>query len=263
VFKTNILNSIPETSYAFRNRLRFMSKQIDEHKKINILDVGCGTGKLITIPIAKMFKHSNIIGIETHKPSIEYAIEHNNNLKNVEFKNIDIKYINSNKFDVVICSEVLEHLKNPIKMLIQIKRVMKSDGICIITLPNGYGPKENEMRLLSLLKKIGIYKYIKFLKDIILADYKQKRESHIDTFNDESPHINFFTNKSFNKLIDDAEFYIVKRENRRFLSGPFSSSIIDTSKYLANLNVKLAKILPSFLCSSWMFVLKQNSDKIC
>lgn len=40
-------------------------------------------------------------------------------------------------FDVVICTEVLEHVENPSKVLQEIKRVMKKNGIAIIELDTG------------------------------------------------------------------------------------------------------------------------------
>ena len=41
-------------------------------------------------------------------------------------------------FDVVWCSEVIEHLKNPEKSIIDMQRVLKSGGKIILTTPNSY-----------------------------------------------------------------------------------------------------------------------------
>lgn len=38
--------------------------------------------------------------------------------------------------DVIICSEVLEHVLIPTQLLLEIKRVLKSDGCCILSVPN-------------------------------------------------------------------------------------------------------------------------------
>ena len=42
----------------------------------------------------------------------------------------------SNYFDYVFASMVIEHVFNPINLLREIKRVLKPEGICIIALPN-------------------------------------------------------------------------------------------------------------------------------
>ncbi len=43
--------------------------------------------------------------------------------------------IPSNYYDVVICTEVLEHTLNPFKAADEILRVLKKDGICFVTTP--------------------------------------------------------------------------------------------------------------------------------
>jgi len=39
-------------------------------------------------------------------------------------------------FSQIICTEVLEHVESPIKVLKEIKRVMRKDGIALVTVPN-------------------------------------------------------------------------------------------------------------------------------
>jgi SAM-dependent methyltransferase len=41
----------------------------------------------------------------------------------------------NNTFDVVICSELLEHVHEPIESLIEIYRVLKPDGVLLATIP--------------------------------------------------------------------------------------------------------------------------------
>jgi len=48
---------------------------------------------------------------------------------NLPFKN--------NSFDLVICTEVLEHVVNPEKVLGEIKRVLTNDGIAIVEMDSG------------------------------------------------------------------------------------------------------------------------------
>jgi SAM-dependent methyltransferase len=49
--------------------------------------------------------------------------------------NLDSCKLNE-KFDVVVCGELIEHLTNPGLMLEGVKRFMKDDGILIVTTPN-------------------------------------------------------------------------------------------------------------------------------
>jgi SAM-dependent methyltransferase len=56
---------------------------------------------------------------------------------------VDLCAENSNvipaeKFDVVICTEVLEHTLNPFKAVDEIKRVLKKDGVSVISTPYNF-----------------------------------------------------------------------------------------------------------------------------
>ena len=46
------------------------------------------------------------------------------------------------EFDIVILNHVLAHIKNKLKLLIEINRLLKSNGICYIANPNRYYPVE-------------------------------------------------------------------------------------------------------------------------
>ncbi len=47
-----------------------------------------------------------------------------------------LKYIAFNSYDVVICFQVLEHIKNDVEFLKDIYRVLKPGGILLLTTPN-------------------------------------------------------------------------------------------------------------------------------
>ena len=244
------IEDIPETPYAYRWRLQFIFEVISDRIRekgdnLRVLDVGCGTGEYVTIPLGSL--GVNVLGIDVHCQSIQHAKE-NNPYSNVEFKCVSIDEIESSSFDIVICSEVLEHLEEPDMMLRELKRVLKSDGLCIITIPNGYGPKEIEGRIYKVLK--GFFDVLYSLRS------GKKRSEHVkDSFNT-SPHIQFFTYKTFKDLVERCGFCIVKSENRRFLGGPLSSIFLYRSNRLIEWNVRVAKRIPHFLASGWMFVLR-------
>lgn len=43
--------------------------------------------------------------------------------------------VKDNSFDIILCSEVLEHIKNPNKVLEEFARIIKKDGILLLTAP--------------------------------------------------------------------------------------------------------------------------------
>jgi SAM-dependent methyltransferase len=56
-------------------------------------------------------------------------------------------------FDIVLCSDVVEHLKNPEKCFSEICRVLKSGGTAIITTPN---PSSVMIKLAGVLRNAGL-----------------------------------------------------------------------------------------------------------
>jgi len=134
---------VKENSYGHKKRIQFIINQIDKYIKENdinkdaleILDVGCGSGLLITLPLGQL--GYNILGIDTDKISIDFA-NTNNIFEKVKFENIPIENI-IKKYDIILACEILEHLERPIEFLRNLKSRLKDDGIIILTTPNGHG----------------------------------------------------------------------------------------------------------------------------
>jgi 2-polyprenyl-3-methyl-5-hydroxy-6-metoxy-1,4-benzoquinol methylase len=260
-----MFDEIIETPYGVKKRLKFICDVINEKipdlnnkEEMQILDIGCGTGELITIPLGSLGYH--IKGIDTHLPSIEYAIK-KNVYQNVKFECISLDNLAPSQNDVIICSEVLEHLDDPIIMLKQIKKMLHKDGVCIITIPNGYSLKEIEVRIFNIFITFFI---IYLLKPFSIKMVK-KIEIDLHTLNDESPHVQFFSRRHFEDLLTQCDLSVMKRENRMFLSGFFINKIFSYSKVLTTWNVSISDKIPYSFASGWMFVLKHkdmNKDEM-
>lgn len=100
-----------------------------------ILDVGCSSGWFIS-EIAKRFPKAKCYGIDLYNKAIAYG---RRLYPNIEFQLADVHEIpfRKNTFDLVICTEVLEHVDDPKRVLLEIKRVLKDNGVAIIELDSG------------------------------------------------------------------------------------------------------------------------------
>ncbi len=101
-------------------------------KPISILDVGCGEGfTLERLRKAKIGKH--LEGVDYLDLAIKLGKKEHPNLILKKGSIYDLKY-KANSFDVVICSEVLEHVEDPQKGLEELVRVSKK--YVVLSVPN-------------------------------------------------------------------------------------------------------------------------------
>lgn len=117
------------------NIFRICNKNLTAYRPENMLDVGCGKGDR-TLRLAEHLNiHAkNVFGLEYDDASIK-ACEDLFNVKKIDLETDDIPW-EDNTFDIVICNQVLEHLKNYKKIINDLIRVTKKDGYIIIGIPN-------------------------------------------------------------------------------------------------------------------------------
>ena len=97
-------------------------------KDKKVLDMGCGEGKLLEK------NPSMVYGIDINKTMVEQLLKKNLLVK--EGSVTDIPF-DDNFFDVVHCSNIIEHLAptEAQKMFLEIQRVLKKNGKAIIITP--------------------------------------------------------------------------------------------------------------------------------
>jgi ubiquinone/menaquinone biosynthesis C-methylase UbiE len=113
----------------------------NKNKEYIILDMGCSRGNDI-FRINREFNGYKLrfVGYDIIAQDIEYAesVARQNGIKNVSFKvtNAERPGFEDKTFDVITCSEVMEHQKKPKQVLRECHRILKPNGIIIITTPN-------------------------------------------------------------------------------------------------------------------------------
>ena len=93
----------------------------------DILDVGCGTC---------VWNQSNlpVVGIDSNKKFLEYAFQ-KNRLKRFTVGKIQSSPLLKESFNLVVCSEFLEHCEDYLQIIDKFYRVLKKDGVAVITVP--------------------------------------------------------------------------------------------------------------------------------
>ncbi|WAC06788.1 MAG: class I SAM-dependent methyltransferase [Thermodesulfobacteriota bacterium] len=96
-----------------------------------ILDVGCGTG----MAAERLKVYGKVHGVDISDKSIEMARKRLEDAKVGMAEEIPYDDVT---FDIVVCTEVIEHVLNPEKVFSEFKRVLVPGGYLILTTPNPY-----------------------------------------------------------------------------------------------------------------------------
>lgn len=101
---------------------------LSNEEEITVLDVGCGDKpyeKYIKEILKKKSPKINYIGIDYYSEKSDLKIDLNT--ESIPIKNSSV--------DLIICTEVLEHLYNPFLPLSEFQRIIKPSGVQLITIP--------------------------------------------------------------------------------------------------------------------------------
>jgi len=117
-----------------RNRYLIFLEQVPRDSSLRILDVGAGNGRLSFF--LKKWSGGKVYAVDVEVSDRRLFERGGIELKkcNVEKERLPFR---DETFDYVICSEVLEHLLySPFHMLWEIHRVLKNEGILLLSTPN-------------------------------------------------------------------------------------------------------------------------------
>lgn len=121
---------------SLKRRARRIIKELDPQDGDRIVDLGCGTGYYL-------FLLSNL-GIRLSLTGFDYDERAINEARGSIYGK-DIKFITGNlhkvpfqdkSFDKAVMSEVLEHVENDEKVLQEVYRILKPDGVLVISVPS-------------------------------------------------------------------------------------------------------------------------------
>lgn len=243
--------------FADIKRLEFITKTLKERipENAEVLDVGCGNG---VISRAIGVRGFHVRGIDVSERAIEKARELNTN-PNVTFevKSAEALVASGKSYHAIICSEVLEHLRDPGKLLKVLHQCLMDNGVLIITVPNGRGPRE----LLVTRPVIALEKRNNWIWKLVKRSKKAfgYKGTTIQSDADDLTHIQFFTNKSLKKLATENGFRITQFAKTNFIDDVFPFSLLARkSTTLQKMDGAVADKLPVSLTGGFVSVWKKK-----
>jgi len=239
--------SLAEDSYGRAKRLAFIAATIRAHAPRRILDVGCGAGTQLTAPLAASFPTVEIIAIDEDAASLAWAREHCRaaNLRFLEPQAL----AETERFDLIIASEVLEHVAEPDGFLLALRRRLAPDGRLLVTVPNGYGSFEWLALAEVLLNLSGLQALLRRLKGGSARDGAEAPPTLAV-----SPHVNFFSFGQLGRLFRGGGLAVSRYQPRTLFCGYLLDNLLRAPR-LVTANAALVDRLPAWCASGWMFEL--------
>ena len=200
------------------NKIKDDLKDLKISEIQNILEIGAGKGDIIL----GLNEHFNAKTLAVIEPSPEFSeILKKRGLKLIgsSYDSIDVKKNYSNYFDLIILRHVFEHLYDPLQALVQISKLVKSEGYIYLSVPNIFLNDGNvschfsfphisyfsKVTLKLLANKVG-------LNVIALSEFSDEL-SCLFCQRDNLNHSLVGTNKGKYKNYDEVYYYLSKNKN--------------------------------------------------
>ena len=138
-----------------------------------------------------------VIGVDVSEKMLQYAYAQKriNKILIEECENVSLK---GNSVTIIVLTEALEHMNNPEKVLQEINRILKKDGLLICTVPYDTN--------ISLWKPL--FKVQCFIQGYIFGKEYYKKEGG---------HVNHFSPKSLQMLLEKNKLRPIQMfDNKRF-----------------------------------------------
>ena len=147
-----------------------------------VLDIGCGAGRLGEAVKAR--QQAEVVGIELDEAAAAVARVHLDEVIVGDLERIDPDFP-PGSFDAIVCADVLEHLREPERLLKKAREWLVPDGRLIASIPN--------------------VRHHSVVRSLLEGNWTYTSEGLLDR-----THLRFFTRREIEKLFDRAGFAIAE-----------------------------------------------------
>lgn len=178
------LNSLycQKSDEYYENRRFDIIEQISI-KPRRVLDIGCGSGSTLKL-IKEHFPNAITVGIEAFKEAAENARKVCDEVHCLDLNECQLSSSTLGEYDLIMCSDVLEHLVDPQRTLKELKELLSPNGVLLISLPN--------------IRFIGVS-----LPLLLWGKFEYQDSGILD-----KTHLRFYTKSSAKKMIENSGYTI-------------------------------------------------------
>ncbi len=125
------IEQLPVHRAYFKEKLHQMKAKLSSKGRVSLLDIGCAMGVLLSHAKQAGWQ---AVGVDLSADAVSYCRQHG--LTVYAGTVYSVKNLRENSFDVVSGFEVIEHERDPLGMMRRVYKLLKTDGIAVVTTPN-------------------------------------------------------------------------------------------------------------------------------
>jgi len=133
-YSERFVGATPKEPWQLEDRHRKVLEIFSKYRFERILDVGCGDGNFSML-IGEACKAKEVYGIEISEGGVEMARKNGVKCFQLDVDAEDFPF-EDNYFDAVFAGELIEHLFDPDHFLDEVYRVLRPEGIFVLSTPN-------------------------------------------------------------------------------------------------------------------------------
>lgn len=162
-----------------RSSLSVVASYVPAHSRV--LDIGTGTGALGQYLTQQ--KSCTVDGITHSQQEADIANKYYHALKVLDLEADDWHACFRNQlYDCIVCADVLEHIKDPRRVIRDCRDLLSDSGLFLISIPN--------------------ISYAYFIAELMKGEFAYGTEGLLD-----NTHLRFFTRRSFERLLTDENWF--------------------------------------------------------
>lgn len=211
-FHSDTIESKNNDISAFKEFI-LLHNLLHKNKTAQILDIGCGMGRFMLA--LKELGYDNIKGVDIDERQIDAAKK--DGLDVIQEDAIEFLKNIQEKYDVIYCMDVLEHLPKTLQMefLKEINNHLNNDGFCVFQVPNALSPIASRMRysdfthtlvyttltMSFLLNNIGLYNIVYRPQYVESKRMLQLKAHYAEILNTEASHEQLILTKNIVTIV--------------------------------------------------------------
>jgi 2-polyprenyl-3-methyl-5-hydroxy-6-metoxy-1,4-benzoquinol methylase len=248
-----------ENVYGSAARLDWLISKLQRSDRV--IELGCGTGYMISLPLRLL--GYDICGVDLDGPSVEYgqSVMCEAGLDRSVLKVCDLRDIDGS-FDVIIASEVLEHLDDDelVEALATIHAKLASGGRLLVTVPNGWSWFEADAALFWRTPIHRIYG-IPVVRGAISVMRRRYHGDYVDAEHPstiaDSPHRQRFTWRTIRSTLECAGFDVIERRGSVLCCGPITDILFTGNQRVMEFNQRLGRLMPRIASGFWLTAVRR------